>query len=94
MEEELKTLQFQLMNDITYTESIVSAAKDLVVYLDLEPRFFRDLELTSVTLQELLRRISKAINPEHLKQFILSTKQVRIMATDLLDMCKEKMHSV
>lgn len=93
MEEDLKQLQIQLSNDIGCTESILSITRDLVVYLNLEPGFFRELELTSSTLQELLRRTSKALDPEHLKPFLVAIKQVRMMAADLLDKCKQNMSS-
>jgi hypothetical protein len=93
MEEDLKQLQVQFTNDVGCTQSILSATKDLVSYLNLEPKFFRELELTSSTLEELLRRTSKALDPEQLKPFLTAIKQVRIMAGDLLDKCKANMYS-
>jgi len=93
MEDELKRLQMQLMDDIIYVESIISAIMDLVAYLDLEPRFFRELELTNSTLQELLRRTSKTIELKHIKSFTLAIKQIKMMAVDLLEKCKKNMHS-
>jgi hypothetical protein len=93
MEEELKYIQIQIMSDITYSESIISAAEDLVRYLNLGQGFLDELELTSSTLQELLQRTSKALEPEYLKSFLLASKQVRMMAIDLLDICKQNMPS-
>lgn len=93
MDDDLKALQKELMNDIAGTESIISTTKELVDYLNLEPKFFHDLELTTYTLQELSHRISETLNPKYLEQFSLTTKQVRMMATDLLDICKRNMYS-
>lgn len=93
MEQELKQLQIQLANDIGCTESILSITRDLVSYINLEPKFFRELELTSATLEELLRRTSKALDPEHLEPFLIAIKQIKMMAVDLLYICKTKMVS-
>jgi len=93
MEEKFKELQMQLINDITCTETIISQIKDLVVYLKLGPKFFRELELTTTTLQELLKRTTETLDPKHLEQFSLSTRQVRMMAKDLLKICKKNMCS-
>lgn len=94
MEDELKYLQAQIMNDITYSESIISAARALAGYLHLGSHFNDELELTTMTLQDLLQRTSQALDPQYLSSFVLATKQVRMMAVDLLGICKEKMPSV
>lgn len=94
MDDELKYLQVQIMNDINYSESIISAAGSLASYLNLGPYFADELELTSTTLQDLLQRTSQALDPQYLKSFLLATKQVKMMAVDLLYICKEKMPSV
>lgn len=93
MEDDLNYFQTQIMKDITEAEAIISASRELVKYLNLKPGFFDELELTSSTLQELVQRTSQALDPQYLKSFVLATKQVRMMAVDLLDICKEKMHS-
>lgn len=93
MEDRTRKFQVELMNDITLTESILLMAKDLVAYLNLGPKFFQDLELTSSTIQELLRRIPKTPEKHRLDQLVLAAKQVKLMANDLLDVCKEKMYS-
>lgn len=92
MEDELKYLQHQTMTDITHSKSIISNARNLIDHMNLGPRFSDELELISSTLQELLKRTSQT--PQYLKSFFWVAKQVRMMATDLLHMCKENMPSV
>lgn len=91
MDDELNYLQNQIMQDITEAESIISSSRELVNYLNLGNGFLDELELASSTLQELVQRTSKALEPQYLAGFVLATKQVRMMAVDLLGMCKEKM---
>lgn len=93
MEENLKHAQVQIMEDFAYSESIISAVNELAPYLKPGKNFFEELELTNSTLQELLQRTSKTLEPEHLKAFVLASKQVRMMANDLLFICKKKMYS-
>jgi len=91
MENDLNYLQNQIMSDINDAETIISTSRELAKYLNLTPGFFDELELASMTLQELLQRTSKALDPLYLNSFLLATKQVRMMAIDLLDICKKKM---
>lgn len=91
MEEELKQLQIQLSNNIEYTELILSTTKEIVDYVHLGPKFFKELELVTSTLRDLMERISKTIDPKDLDQFFISAKQVKMMAEDLLSACKKKM---
>ena len=91
MEDDLNYLQTQIMKDITEAERIITASRELADYMHLGPGFTDELELTSSTLQELVQRTSQALDPQYLKSFVLATKQVRMMAVDLLAICKEKM---
>lgn len=93
MEEELKQLQTQIMNDITHTETIISAVESVVEYVDFGSRFINELHLTSSTLNDLIQRTSKSLEPSHIKSFWLATKQVKMMATDILELCKKNMYS-
>lgn len=93
MDDELNYLQNQIMRDITEAETIIATSRELVKYLNLNNGFHDELELASSTLQELVQRTSKAFEPAYLASFVLATKQVRMMAVDLLNTCKEKMIS-
>lgn len=84
-------LQIQLRKDIAFTESIILASEDLGYFLKLGPIFYSDLKLTNSTLQELLRRITT--EPKHLERFLLVTKQIKMMALDLMDICRRNMPS-
>lgn len=92
-EEKYKRLQIQIVNDINETENILSITSGLIPYLNMGPHFADDLELTSSTLQELIRRTSSPIDPQYIKQFVLSTKQIKLMAMDLLKACKKNMYA-
>ena len=93
MEEELENLQIQLMSNINDAELIMMNAKDIISYMNLDPEFHQDLELADSALKELLYRISQAVDPKALEQFLLATKQIKIMASDLIDACKQNMYS-
>lgn len=93
MEKELNNLQTQLINDINHTRSIVATIKDLASYINLEPVFYRDLELTSSTLQDLSQRVTQTVDLTRLEYFLLAAKQMKMMGEDLLDDCKKNMYS-
>ena len=75
-------------NDIDETKIMVSQIVELVEYLDLPIPFYRDLELTSATLQEAAKRLT---NTQIDEPFSLAIKQIKLMVGDLIIECKQHM---
>lgn len=94
MEETKDKLQKKLINAMLHTELIILAAEDLSQFLNLNKVFYQDLAITNATAKDLSQRIMNAQDIDCLEQYSLVTEQVRIMASDLIDTCKQNMPSV
>lgn len=93
MEKELNDLQIKLMNNLNEVETTIAIIKDLSIYIKLGETFDNDLHLTSSALQDLLQKISQTVDPEHLNGFLLLSQQIKMMASDLMNACKQNMYS-
>lgn len=78
------------MTDVNEAMEALSAASDMVSYIKFGPSVLDELDLIRSTLKEALDRLSKNIQPAELPEFQLAIQQIRIMATDLLGVCKKK----
>ncbi len=91
--EDFKQLQVQVMEELNKTERYLGLASELIGYITPRPELVQDLLLTNSTYKDATQRIAKNIYPKDLVAFLLSVKQIKLMASDVLFACKKYMHS-
>lgn len=93
MERDLAQLQIQVMEELKKAEYYLELATEIIDYITPRPDLIQDLFLTNSTYQEATKRIAKNIYPKDLPAFLLSIKQIKLMAGDILSVCKSYMFS-
>lgn len=79
-----------LKNDLRFTKDTLQKVKTLSSYLLLEEDLVSDMENAGQALLQAQQKLRDTNSIVNLTSFIIAAKQIRIMASDLLLACKNK----